>query len=211
MCVLINSGHLALRTFSHILSEKRTQGIPLILETPAHDTDKPLKSKGAKSSQKKAKGKGKADSDEEDLDDDDEDRPKGKRRNKEDSWEIWKKEVEILGRIADLSIAPLSPSRRLEDNQVNGKAPQEGKEKLLEEWTEELRSVVVRLGGKDALTLLVTKENPAGKAGAKGTRARKVKVTDVKVASGTSKEASVMRGEDRSGSELTSLGESSGE
>lgn len=179
------------------------------METPAHDTDKPSKAKSAKASQKKAKGAGKAGSDEEDVDGDDGVRPKGKRRSKEDSWEIWKKEVEILGRIADLNIAPSTPSGTLQHNEVNDKEPQKETEKLLNEWTEELREVVVRLAGKDALTLLVAKEKAAGRAGAKRARAKKVNVSDVKVASG-SKKANGVRGEDRSGSELTSLGESSG-
>ncbi len=48
--VCYGRGHLTLRTFSHILSDERTQGVPLILETPAHDG----KGKG-----KKGKGKGK--------------------------------------------------------------------------------------------------------------------------------------------------------
>ena len=31
------SGALTISAFSHVLSDSRTQGIPLILETPAHD------------------------------------------------------------------------------------------------------------------------------------------------------------------------------
>ena len=33
------SGALTISAFSHVLSDSRTQGIPLILETPAHDLD----------------------------------------------------------------------------------------------------------------------------------------------------------------------------
>ena len=35
----LSSGELGLAAFAHILSDKRTQGIPLILETPMHDNE----------------------------------------------------------------------------------------------------------------------------------------------------------------------------
>ena len=42
---LDDSGHLTLRTFAHILSDPRTQDIPLVLETPAHDAGTASKGK----------------------------------------------------------------------------------------------------------------------------------------------------------------------
>ncbi|KAI0748814.1 hypothetical protein BC629DRAFT_166615 [Irpex lacteus] len=133
--------HLTLHTFSHILSDERTQGIPLILETPAHD------------------GKG-----------------KGKRKvSGSTEWEVWKKEVEVLGRIATLSqplTLPLSESRDALDKKS------EEYEQLLETWTEEIRGVVGRCGGAVGDGVSGVKKTTKSSAKNKGSRGRVKKVDE---------------------------------
>lgn len=180
----------------HILSDVRTQDLPLILETPAHDTGKLLKGKAAKAPRQEGRQK-----DDERSDEDDEDeslaRANGSSESKPDGWEVWRKEVEVLGRIADLSSAS-STSPSSQPNLDEGE-----REKLLDEWTQEIRDVVVRVAGKDALTLLVVKEKTRARLRATKT---KDKVAKTKQAVATKKGKKVEM-EEGGGSELSSLSE----
>lgn len=82
---------------------------------------------------------------------------------------MWKKEVEVLGRLATLSqpsTLPLSESRDASDK----KDEQEyEREQLLEEWTEEIRGVVGRCdGGGEASSSKKTTQSSAKNTGKRG-------------------------------------------
>lgn len=79
-------GYLKLTTFSHILSDPRTQDIPLILETPSFE--------------------------------------EVSKKGDDDAMEMWRKEVEVLHRLADPSI--------------------HGTDKDMERWTNEIEEVASR-------------------------------------------------------------------
>ncbi|KAI0685051.1 xylose isomerase-like protein [Cytidiella melzeri] len=115
-------GHLGLSTFAHILSDPRTKDIPLILETPTHDSDKAPKLKGeAKRKKEKNKPYHNTEGDEHE-----------RVPLRSEEWEVWKKEVEVLRRLASMGTEePVFDNR----------------ERLLDEWTKEIESVVVKFAG----------------------------------------------------------------
>ncbi|KAI0086241.1 xylose isomerase-like protein [Irpex rosettiformis] len=140
-------GHLTLRTFAHVLSDPRTQDIPLILETPAHDSDE-AKSKGKKSSESEG--------------------------SRSTEWEVWKKEVEVLGRLATLG-RESEGSASASSNPIG----EDERDRLLDEWTNELKAVVVKYGGSAVL------ENESSKKGSgkvkgegKGKQRKKLKADE---------------------------------
>ncbi|KAI0761411.1 xylose isomerase-like protein [Irpex lacteus] len=127
-------GHLTLRTFSHILSDERTQGIPLILETPAHD------------------GKGKS-----------------RNKSKGMEWDVWKKEVEILGRLVTLPQTSPSTLPVSESWDASDEKDEQENEQLLAKWTEEIRGVVGRCsGGGEASSSKKTTNSSTKVKGGKG-------------------------------------------
>lgn len=149
-----------------MLSDERTKDIPLILETPAHDSDKPAKAKSTGKRKKKSR-------DEEETADDEEIPAKSKAKGKgkdAEAWEIWKKEVEVLGRVAVLNLG----DKVTADDE---------RERLLDEWTQEIKEVVLRLGGPTALALVKNapakgKKSAKKAAGGKGKKGKKEQSND---------------------------------
>ncbi|THU82430.1 AP endonuclease [Dendrothele bispora CBS 962.96] len=100
-------GHLTLQAFYHILRDPRTQGIPMVLETPCYENSKGL----------------------------------------EDSWEIWRKEVEVLNRLSridgDLSLPGVSGGTDEDKDGEKGEAEAE----ILETLTADIKAIVDRAKG----------------------------------------------------------------
>lgn len=179
--------------------------MPLILETPAHDSDKPSKTKSGVSTGKKGKGKGKSRA-EDDLDDE-----------QHDEWEMWKKEVGVLERITRLSLTPPTSStahtsEEMRTKEDNGKryTSQTEEERLLQEWTDEIREVAVRLGGKDALALLATKLGKKSQSNQKFTKKGKEKAAVLDSSGSKAINGTKDRKDQGNDSELTSLDEVDG-
>lgn len=74
---------------------------------------------------------------------------------------MWKKEVEVLGRLATLS----QPSPQYASNEKS----EVERERLFEEWTEEIRGVVGRCdGGGEAFSSKKTTKSSAKNTGKRG-------------------------------------------
>ncbi len=83
---------------------------------------------------------------------------------------MWKKEVEILGRIATLS-QPQPSTLPLSESEDASDRKSEEYEKLLEGWTEEIRGVVGRCGGGgEASSSKKTTRSSAKNTGKRGTK-----------------------------------------
>ena len=82
---------------------------------------------------------------------------------------MWKKEVEILGRLASLGE---------KNGGSSGSSGEDGGDGLLEEWTGEVREVVLKYGGSAALVNETAKGNMKGKGKSKGSKRKKQTTSD---------------------------------
>ena len=82
---------------------------------------------------------------------------------------MWKKEVEVLGRLVILGE---------KNGGSSGSSGEDGGDGLLEEWTGEVREVVLKYGGSAALVNEVAKGKTKGKGKARDQKRKKQTTSD---------------------------------